>query len=45
MVYDWEGIRTRRIRLYKTGTVFLLGLALLGASILLFASRFLEVYG
>jgi hypothetical protein len=45
MVYDWNGVRARRVKLYKTGTAFLLGIAVLSVPLVFFFARFHDLYG
>ncbi len=45
MVYDWDGARTRRLRLFKTGTAFLIALAALGVPLVFYTAGFYGIYG
>ncbi len=45
MVYDWDGARTRRLRLFRTGTAFLVALAVLAIPLMIFAAKFRDIYG
>jgi|APAra7269096819_1048525.scaffolds.fasta_scaffold133762_1 hypothetical protein len=45
MVYDWDGARTRRLRLFRTGTAFLIALAVFGVPLFVYTAKFHGFYG
>lgn len=45
MVYDWDGAKTRRLRLFRAGTGFLIVLAVFGVPLLVYTAKLRELYG
>jgi hypothetical protein len=45
MVYDWDGARTRRLRLFRAGTAFLIGLAVFGVPLFVYTAKLHGLYG
>jgi hypothetical protein len=45
MVYDWDGAKTRRLRLFRAGTAFLIALAVFGVPLLFYTAKFHGLYG
>jgi hypothetical protein len=39
MVYDWDGTKTRRLRLFRAGTAFLIALAVFGVPLLFYTAK------
>lgn len=45
MVYDWDGTRTRRLKLFRTGTALMIAIAVLGIPLLFYAVKLHDLYG
>jgi hypothetical protein len=45
MVYDWDGTRARRLKLFRAGTAFMIALAVVGIPLLFFAAKLHNLYG
>ncbi|WP_280138304.1 hypothetical protein [Rhizobium sp. Root1220] len=37
MVYDWDGARSRRLKLFRTGTALMIALAIFGIPLVFYA--------
>jgi len=45
MVYDWDGTSTRRLKLLRAGTTFMIAVAIVGIPLLFCAAKLHELYG
>ncbi len=45
MVYDWDGTRTRRLKLFRAGTAFMIAIAVFGIPVAFYAAKLHGIYG